>query len=302
MEKGFEIEKLKGHTNYHTWCFSLKNLLDYKGYGNCLKSLKEGAEVICAEKDASKMTACKALLSLSVEKNIQTHIESCNSPLEVWNVLKVLYEDRGLSRKIGILRQMISTRLEDSDGMQAYIDVIADCSNRLNGIGLTMDDQWIAAILLAGLTDNYQPLIMALEATTTELKSDLIISKLLDAQVGTSENGAGFFSKKGFKPQKNSKTKQKCKNCGRNNHSTTDCRDSRKCFNCNKSGHMMKDCRAPKKSNDNTGANANSAFVTYSCQAVQHSHVNGSSIQEDRDTCHTLRISCSTRGKLMRHL
>lgn len=84
--------------------------------------------------------------------------------------------------------------MEDADGMQAYIDTIMDCSNRLNGIGLVMEDQWIAAILLAGLTDNYRPLIMALEATTTDLKSDLIIAKLLDAQSGKNEGETSFFS------------------------------------------------------------------------------------------------------------
>lgn len=203
-----------------------------------------------------------------MEKNIQTHIESCDTPIKVWDVLKSLYEDKGLSRKIGILRQMISTRLEDSDGMQGYIDTIVDCSNRLGGIGLKMDDQWIAAILLAGLTDNYAPLIMALEATTVELKSDIIIAKLLDAQSGKSENDSSFFSKKGNKYQKGATVKQTCKNCGRQNHLTRECRDEKKCFNCKKKGHMMKDCRSPKRDNNNYGASANSAFVAYSSQAV----------------------------------
>lgn len=85
MGKDFDIEKLKGHSNYHTWCFSMKNLVDYKGYGNCLNTVKDKDSngMVCAEKEASKLTACKALLSLSVEKNIQTHIESCHSPLAV---------------------------------------------------------------------------------------------------------------------------------------------------------------------------------------------------------------------------
>lgn len=62
MGKDFDIEKLKGHSNYHTWWFSMKNLLDYKGYGNCLKSVvNEENEVSCAEKDVSKLIACKAL-------------------------------------------------------------------------------------------------------------------------------------------------------------------------------------------------------------------------------------------------
>lgn len=245
----------------------MENLVKYKGYGKCLElKTDDKGQRVFAETSVEKLIACQALLSLSVEKNIQTHIKTCVTPLAVWNALKGLYVDKGLSRKIGILRQMISTRLEDTDGMQAYIDTIVDCSNRLNGIGLTMDDQWIAAILLAGLTENYKPLIMALEATTTELKSDLIIAKLLDAQGDTPENESGFFSKKGNKSQKRVNTNQKCKNCGRNNHPTNECRDEKKCFNCKKPGHLMKDCRSLKK---NEKSKANTAFVTLSLKAAQ---------------------------------
>lgn len=95
-----------------------------------------------------------------------------------------------------------------------------DGADKLQGIGFDITDEWIGAILLTGLTDKFQPLIMALEATNNELKSDVIISKLLDAQVASNSEASGFFSKRNWKSGRKGKSGKnesnpKCKNCGR---------------------------------------------------------------------------------------
>lgn len=120
---------------------------------------------VCVEKDATKLESCRALIALCVEKNIFTHLMGCTTAIESWEKLASLYDTTGISRKIAILRNMLSCKLEDVGGMQTYIDEIMSGSNKLKGIGFNMTDEWIAAILLAGLTENFTPLIMAIEAT-----------------------------------------------------------------------------------------------------------------------------------------
>lgn len=100
--KDFEVKKLKGHDNYHTWSFSVRNFIDYKGYGNCLKVVETVVNDVkvssCKEKDETKLIACRALLALSVDENIQTHIAACTTAIEIWNVLKkTLREHRTLT-------------------------------------------------------------------------------------------------------------------------------------------------------------------------------------------------------------
>lgn len=92
---------------------------------------------------------------LSVEKNIFTHIMACKTGLELWNKLTSLYESTGISRKIAILRNMLSCKLEDAGGMQSHIDEIISEANKLKGIGFAITDEWIGAILLTGLTENF---------------------------------------------------------------------------------------------------------------------------------------------------
>lgn len=213
MGKELDIEKLTGNDNFHTWSFAMKNLIDYKGYSNCIKTVEnDKKEKVCAEKDEAKILACKALIILCVEKNIYTHITACNSAIGVWEKLRKMFDTAGISRKIAILRGMLSCKLEDADNMQSYVDEIISGGNKLKGIGFDITDEWLGAILLAGLTENFRPLIMAIEATTNEIKSDVIISKLLDAQPNPNK-GSGFFSKrkpsKSYSNVKNEKKMQK---------------------------------------------------------------------------------------------
>lgn len=136
MTKDFDIKKLKGSENYHTWAFAVKNFLDYKGFGKCIEVVtnKDGT-VAVKETDEEKLRSCEALLSLLVEENIFTPIKECNSALAIWDTLKKRFDEQGLSRKIGILRSMLSCRLEDKQSMQCYIEAIMDDADKLNGVG-----------------------------------------------------------------------------------------------------------------------------------------------------------------------
>lgn len=246
MEKGFTIDKLSGSSNYHTWQFAMKNVLTFKGYGKSIES-----EV--AETDEKIRSASKALISLSVEPHIYVHILSATSAYAVWTTLQGLYEDKGLSRKIGLLRNLISTRLESSDNMQSYVDSIVTNANKLKGVGFDLTDEWLAAILLAGLTDEFKPFIMGIEAANTELKSDKIISKLLDSNSGTESKADALFAK------------NKLKNFNKGNSKKN--KQPAKCSYCKKKGHTVDVCFKKKANDENSSdCNAKAAFIARETQ------------------------------------
>lgn len=234
MAKDFVFEKLRGSDNFHTWNFAVKNVLALKGLEQCI-SLVDSER----EKDAKKLRECKAILSLSVEPPIYVHIQNCESAIDIWKALQKLYETKGLTRKIGLLRNLISTRLDGCDNMQQYIDGIIGCSNKLTGIGFDISDEWIGAILLAGLTENYMPFIMGIEASDGNIKSDAIIAKLLDSQPNANASGEALIGQK----KKFNKNKK----------------ETRECFNCGKKGHLKKACK--KKKQDDGDGKARTAFI-----------------------------------------
>lgn len=136
-----------------------------------------------------------------------------------------VYEDRGLSRKITLLGNLLTNKLDDCDGMQDYVDKIASTANKLQGIGFAVDDEWLGAILLAGLTDEYKPFIMELEANGIGISGELIITKLLDSHSGNG-GGSAFLGKKPFRKQ---------------------WRGQRKCYNCQSTKHLSNACDKPKR-------------------------------------------------------
>lgn len=257
MERNLDFEKLKGGQNYHTWQFAMENFLSLKGLGNCIvhKPNKPAVaatsgvaaqpevvygEDIAIEDDATKLSQAKAYLVLAVDASIYVHIQKCTTALSVWNCVKKLYEDRGLSRKITLLGNLLTNKLEDCDGMQDYVDRILSAANKLQGIGFTVDDEWMGAILLAGLTDEFKPFIMGLEANGIGISGELIITKLLDSYSST--GGSAFLGKKPFKKQ---------------------WKKQRKCYNCQSPKHLANACDQPKKEKkkDKNEKNANAAFM-----------------------------------------
>lgn len=129
------IEKLKGSENYHTWSFAVNNLLELNDYKACILTGDD------AEKDKDKLRRAKARLALSIDQSIFVHIQSAKTAAEIWNTLKDLYEDKGLIRRIGLLRKLVTTRLETTDSMNDYVSQIMETASKLNGIGFQVPDE-----------------------------------------------------------------------------------------------------------------------------------------------------------------
>lgn len=171
------------------------------------------------------------MIVMTIETKIYIHVDKCNDSLSMWETLCKLYEDTGLSRKIGLLRTLIQCRLDESSDMQAYIDSFLSTSNKLTGIGFNISDEWIGAILLAGLTDEYRPMIMSIESNNQTITSDLITQKLIDMQTGA-QSGEAFYSRK-------NKFKKKNKKANSNSKKKT-------CYICDSDSHLANTCPQKK--------------------------------------------------------
>lgn len=136
-KEALQIEKLRGLENYHTWCFAVKNALEYRNLEKCITDP-------VTEDDADKLQKCKSILCLCVETKL--HIMDASSASQVWKIFKELYEGKGMTRKIGLLRNLIGTKLSDCDNMQSYVNTLLDYFNKINAIDFKITDDWKTAI------------------------------------------------------------------------------------------------------------------------------------------------------------
>ncbi|XP_069358848.1 uncharacterized protein [Maniola hyperantus] len=216
------IEKLKGIENYNSWKFHMRMLLIHEELWDCIER-DDG------EKDMKRQLKALARISLSVQPAAIPHIRNATTAYEAWRNLQKAYEDKGLCRRLGLLRTLFAVKLNESQSMEAYVNKITEISQQLTEIGSGLEDDFVAVIMLSGLSTDYDPLIMALENSNVKLCSDIVKGKLLQENLRRDENSGGsaaaLVTKKVFK-----------------------------CFRCKKPNHFSRDCPLNKKKPKNQKA------------------------------------------------
>lgn len=152
--------------------------------------------VLGTETDVEKDTKARTSICLSIDPINFVHVESCTNAEDVQKKLTATFEDSGLTRRVGLLRTLTTTRLDSFSTVDEYVNTILGTAYKLNGIGFTLSDEWIGTFLLSGLTDEYKPMIMGIESSGIKITGDVIKAKLLqDVKVPSSESNAFFSSK-----------------------------------------------------------------------------------------------------------
>ncbi|GBP64745.1 Retrovirus-related Pol polyprotein from transposon TNT 1-94 [Eumeta japonica] len=139
------IERLTGRDNFASWKFAVKTYLEHEDLWECVSGTGEDA----------------------------------SSAKEVWEKLCKAFDDSGLTRRVGLLRDLITTTLENCQSIEEYVNKIMTTAHKLRNIGFKVDDEWLGTLLLAGLPDEYKPMIMAIESSGVAITADSIKTKLL---------------------------------------------------------------------------------------------------------------------------
>lgn len=160
------VPKLRGRENYSEWAFAAENFLILEGMYDYIKTTKP--------EEAAADAKTKAKLILTIESSLYVHFKEVANTKQLWNKLKKLFDNSGFTRKISLLRTLISIRLENCTSMTSYVTQIIETSQKLSGTGFNINDEWVGSLLLAGLTEKYAPMIMAIEHSGIVISSDAI--------------------------------------------------------------------------------------------------------------------------------
>ena len=133
-----------------------------------------------------------------------------------------------MTRKDGLLRTLVTTQLNSCSSVDEYVNRIITTAHKLDGIGFKIPGEWVGTLLLAGLFEEYKPVIMNIENPGTEITTDSIKTKLLqDIQNSSAESSS--HNAAALLP-----------------HRTID-RDKVRCYACNKFGHYASNCNSKNK-------------------------------------------------------
>ncbi|KAJ8893170.1 hypothetical protein PR048_005753 [Dryococelus australis] len=128
---------------------------------------------------------------------------------------------------------MITMRLENCKSVDVYVDKIISTAYKLNEIEFEVKYEWIGKLLLAGLPNEYRPMIIGIESSGTKITVDAIKVKLLQDVKGNQEDSFKSKDNAALIASKNKRFSQK----------GIQLKPPVVCYNCNKSGHFARNCR-----------------------------------------------------------
>lgn len=66
------------------------------------------------------MTKAREKIILSVDKQNYSHLQGTTTPKQAWDKLKDTFEDKVLTRKVGLLKSLTSVRLVECNTVEEY--------------------------------------------------------------------------------------------------------------------------------------------------------------------------------------
>lgn len=104
-----------------------EQLLKLEDYWNVVKG---------TENDEKKDVKGFAKIILYIDKVNYSHVKGAKSAKEAWKALERAFEDSGLTRRVGLLCTLVTTKLADCQSVEEYCDTIISTAYKLNDIGL----------------------------------------------------------------------------------------------------------------------------------------------------------------------
>lgn len=249
------VPRLKGRENYSDWAFAIENFLVLEGLSECVNVV-----------DETNDAKARAKIILTIDTSLYVHIKESVTTVELWKKLKSMFDDSGFARRITLLRNLISTRLENCNSMALYVNQIVELGQKLKNTGFDISDTWIGSLLLAGLPEKYSPMIMAIEHSGIQISTDAIRTKLLDLEVDFAKSGSGNSSSGAFASCVGYKNSVGRSMSSQMSSVRKDFKNIR-CFRCKQLGHFRNKCPVVTKNDDTKQSKFNAFSAVFLSQS-----------------------------------
>jgi hypothetical protein len=236
----FEVERFDGTGNFRLWQRRVKDLLAQQGLQKALHETKPTDMVDADWLELQEKAA--GLIRLCVSDEVMYHILDLTSPKEVLDKLESRYLSKMRMNRLFAKVRLYSLKMQEGSDLQQHVNTLNNIITELVKLGVKVDDEDSAIMLLCSLPSSYKYLVTTLTYGKDTISLDIITSTLLshsqmrqNVEVGT--QGKGLYEKGS---QNDGRIKGKA-DFGKNRSKSKN-RKITECYNCKQIGHWKRDC------------------------------------------------------------
>ncbi|KAM0026735.1 putative RNA-directed DNA polymerase [Helianthus debilis subsp. tardiflorus] len=240
----FRIEKFNG-TDFAWWRMQIEALL-----GEC------DLDVVLEEKPVGMDKAAKAIwnskdkkargkITLALTRSVAFNIMKETTARDMLEALSNMYEKPSAGNRVFLMRELFNMRMNEGSSVADHINEVNSILSRLATVGMKLDDDTQAVVLLSSLPDSWSGFVTTVIETagTGNLKFDRVRDSVFGEDVRRRNTSGGSTS--GMLSV--SRGRGKNRSSGSRGKSFSKAGKNVRCWNCGEKGHVKNECPDPKK-------------------------------------------------------
>ncbi|WVZ00942.1 hypothetical protein V8G54_027011 [Vigna mungo] len=240
MATKFDVEKFNGANDFGLWKIKMEAILIQQGCNEALKGESKMSDTMTQEKKKKMGDKARSAIILCLGDKVLREVAKEKTAAEIWVKLESLYMTRSLAHRLCLKQQLFSFKMSESRTIEEQIAEFSKIVDDLENIGVKLEDEDKAVILLNALPKTFEHFrdallygkdqVITLEEVLTSIRTKEF-QKLQDSKT-TEEGASGLIAVKGKGKKQSGKEKKL------NPDGTKQVR----CFKCQKMGHIKKFC------------------------------------------------------------